>query len=219
MAPGRRRSPSRTSTYLASRKRASRSGSRGRVLRSSRSSMKVCATASSSSSEAAGPILRRAVLAALRERQEAGSEGSVAGAGQVNLQGDGAPLQGARGGADAFIGGRAGQKSLSLAWLRRLRMGVSSSRRLEGPRPAARAWAISEGMDGAEELGARLGFGSVGIGSLLGLGGTMRQVPASGKSLPEAFLLVAAGRKEAVVRYKVCKRTRKERRLKTPEVI
>src|SRR5579875_898933 len=41
MAPGRRRSPSRTSTYLASRKRASRSGSSGRVLRSSSSSMKL----------------------------------------------------------------------------------------------------------------------------------------------------------------------------------
>src|SRR5579884_522321 len=112
MAPGRRRSPSRTSTYLASRKRASRSGSRGRVLRSSSSSMKLRATASSSSSEAASPILRRAVLAALTERQEAGSEGSVAGAGHVNLQRDGAHLQGACVSAVAFIGGGAGQISL-----------------------------------------------------------------------------------------------------------
>ena len=53
------------------------------------------------------------VIARVGRRQEAGSEGSVAGAGHVNLQRDGAHLQGARGGAVAFIGGCARQKSLS----------------------------------------------------------------------------------------------------------
>src|SRR5579875_3418064 len=113
MAPGRRRSPSRTSTYLASRKRASRSGSSGRVLRSCSSSMKLRAPASSSSSGVAWPVVGfLGVIALGGRRQEAGWEGCVAGAGHVNLQRDGAHLQGACVSAVAFIGGGAGQISL-----------------------------------------------------------------------------------------------------------
>src|SRR3990167_3150662 len=48
MAQGRRRSASLTSTYLASRNRAGRSGSRGRLLRSWSSSMNSWATESMS---------------------------------------------------------------------------------------------------------------------------------------------------------------------------
>jgi hypothetical protein len=68
-------------------------------------------------------------------------------------------------------------------------MSASSSRRLKGPSPAASAWASSAGKDSEGELGARLGFGFVGIGSLLGLGGTMKQVPPQGgRSLGHFYL-------------------------------